>query len=65
MAITVSRRDRATPLVVSVLPAQRRFAVDVSSAITMQSSAFEIDSARSTTSCGRDVSLIRKLPPRC
>ena len=38
MAMTVSCRERATPLVVSVLPAQRRFAVEVSSAITTQSS---------------------------
>ena len=49
MAITVSRRERATPLVVSVLPAQRRFAFEVSSAITTQSSDFDSDSARSTT----------------
>ena len=38
IAITVSLREAATPLVVSVLPAQRRLAVEVSSAITTQSS---------------------------
>ena len=53
MAITVSRRERATPLVVSVLPAQRRLALEVSSAITTQSSDSDSASARSTISCGR------------
>ena len=51
-AITVSCRERETPLVVSVLPAQRRFAVELSSAITMQSSERAAASARSTVSCG-------------
>ncbi|HEX2313717.1 MAG TPA: hypothetical protein VHJ17_08295 [Thermomonospora sp.] len=51
-AITVSCRDRVTPLVVSVLPAHRRFAVLDSSAITTQSSARDSSSALSTLSCG-------------
>ena len=53
MAITVSRRERATPFVVSVFPAQRRFAVDVSSAMTTQSLLAETERACSTMSCGR------------
>ena len=52
MAMTVSCREPATPLVVSVLPAQRRLAVEVSSAITTQSSDLAAASARSTVSCG-------------
>ncbi len=52
MAITVSWRDRETPLVVRVLPAQRRFAVELSSAITMQSSDWAAARARSTMSWG-------------
>ena len=52
IAITVSWRDRETPLVVSVLPAQRRFAAEVSSAITMQSSDRAAASARSIMSWG-------------
>src|SRR5690606_38213008 len=51
-AMTVSLLDLVTPLVVSVLPAHRRFAVLDSSAITMQSSARDSSSARSTASCG-------------
>ena len=52
MAMTVSCREPATPLVVSVLPAHRRFAVEVSSAITTQSLDLAAASARSTVSCG-------------
>ena len=44
--MTVSCRDRETPLVVSVLPAQRRFADELSSAMTMQSSLRAAASAR-------------------
>src|ERR1039457_6010165 len=58
MAITVSWRDRDTPLVVSVLPAQRRFADEVSSAITTQSSHSATARARSIVFCG----LMRCLP---
>ena len=50
--MTVSWRERETPLVVSVFPAQRRFAEEVSSAITTQSSHRAAASARSTVSCG-------------
>ncbi len=52
MAMTVSCRVLDTPLVVSVLPAQRRLADEVSSAITTQSSQRAGRSARSTSSCG-------------
>ncbi len=52
VAITVSRRPRVTPLVVSALPAQRRFAVDSSSTSTTQPSARESSRACSTSSCG-------------
>src|ERR1700691_4679944 len=53
IAITVSERVAATPLVVSVLPAQRRFAVEDSSAMTTVSPpALAAASARSTVSCG-------------
>ena len=63
--ITVRLREAATPLVVSVLPAQRRFAVEVSSAITTQSPpGLASASARSTVSCGR-IWLMLPLPPRC
>ncbi len=50
--MTVSWRELDTPLVVSVLPAQRRLALEVSSAITTQSSDRLAASARSTASCG-------------
>ena len=50
--MTVSCRDRDTPLVVSELPAQRRLAVEPSSAMTMQSPALAAASARSTNSWG-------------
>ena len=60
IAMTVSWRDRATPLVVSEFAAQRRFAVEVSSAITMQSSHRAAASARSTVSCG-----VMRPPARC
>ncbi len=63
MAITVRRRERATPLVVSVLPAQRRFAVDVSSAITTQSEPVARERACSMMSWGRW--LLMPLPPPC
>ena len=46
--MTVSWRDRDTPLVVSEFAAQRRFAAEVSSAITTQSSHRAAASARST-----------------
>ena len=52
MAMTVSWRERDTPLVVSVLPAQRRLAAEVSSAITTQSSDRAAARARSTVSAG-------------
>jgi hypothetical protein len=50
MAMTVSWREADTPLVVSVLPAQRRLAAEVSSAITTQSSLRAAARARSTAS---------------
>ena len=62
MAITVSRRERATPFVVSVFPAQRRLAVDVSSAMTTQSPHVATERACSTMSCGR---WFMPLPPPC
>jgi hypothetical protein len=52
MAMTVSCREADTPLVVSVLPAQRRLAAEVSSAITTQSSLRAAARARSTASWG-------------
>ncbi len=58
IAMTVSCRDRDTPLVVSEFAAQRRFAEDVSSAITTQSSQRAAARARSTVSWGL------MLPPR-
>src|SRR5262249_55957418 len=58
IAMTVSCRDRDTPSVVSEFAAQRRFAEDVSSAITTQSSQRAAARARSTVSCGVT------LPPR-
>ena len=58
MAITVRLREAATPLVVSVLPAQRRFAVEASSAITTQSPpGLAAASARSTVSWGEALCL--------
>ena len=66
MAMTVSCREPATPLVVSVLPAHRRFAVEVSSAITTQSLDLAAARARSTVSCGEgpfDVVMPLLLPP--
>jgi hypothetical protein len=60
IAMTVSCRDRDTPFVVRVLPAQRRFAEDVSSARTTHSSHCAAASARSTDSCG-----VMRSPPRC
>ncbi len=70
VAITVRVRPRVTPLVVRVLPAQRRLASLLSSAITTQPSAVESSSARSASSCGRsaepvDAVLIGPPPPRC
>ena len=50
--MTVSWRELVTPLVVSVLPAQRRLADEVSSAITTQSSQRAACSACSTAACG-------------
>ena len=51
--ITVSDREAATPLVVSVLPAQRKLAVDDSSAITtVLPPGLAAARARSTVSCG-------------
>ncbi len=52
VAITVSVRPRVTPFVVRALPAQRRLALDSSSAITTQPSARDSSRARSTISCG-------------
>ncbi|GAA3108868.1 hypothetical protein GCM10020254_63540 [Streptomyces goshikiensis] len=52
VAMTVRVRPRVTPFVVSALPAQRRFAVDSSSAMTTQPSAVDSSRARSTISCG-------------
>ena len=52
MAMTVSWREADTPLVVSVLPAQRRLALEVSSAITTQLSLLAAARARSTVSWG-------------
>ena len=54
MAMTVSWRELDTPLVVSVLPAQRKLALEVSSAITTQSSDRLAARARSTASCGEN-----------
>ncbi len=70
IATTVSWRERDTPFVVSVFPAQRRFADEVSSAITTQSSHRAAASARSTVSCGPMPSwfpagAVMFLPPRC
>ena len=67
MAMTVSWRERDTPLVVSVLPAQRRLAAEVSSAITMQPSDRAAASARSTVSAGETALVMVMLPPlpRC
>ena len=50
MAITVSWRDADTPLVVSVFPAQRKLAAEVSSAMTTQSALRAAARARSTVS---------------
>ncbi len=52
IAMTVSWRDRVTPLVVSVLPAQRRLALLDSPAMTTQPFVRDRASARSTVSCG-------------
>ncbi len=52
VATTVRVRPRVTPFVVSALPAQRRLAVDCSSAMTTHPSARDSSRARSTTSCG-------------
>ena len=58
MEITVSEREVATPLVVSVFPAQRRLAVDDSSAMTTVSPPGRAAaSARSTVSCGVSIAL--------
>ena len=68
MAMTVSWRERDTPLVVSVLPAQRRLAAEVSSAITTQSSDRAAARARSTVSAGEiPVVVVLMMPPlpRC
>ncbi len=62
VAITVSRRPRVTPLVVRALAAQRRLAVDSSSAITTQPSARERPSASSTSSWGC-IAVISDPPP--
>ena len=65
MAMTVSWRERDTPLVVSVLPAQRRLALEVSSAITTQSSDRLTARARSTASCGENpLAAVTAGPPR-
>src|SRR6185437_7855657 len=61
IAITVSLREAEIPLVVSELRAQRRFADEVSSAITTQSSQVAAARARSTASCGC-ISVIRSSP---
>ena len=63
MAMTVSWRERDTPLVVSVLPAQRRLAAEVSSAITMQPSDRAAARARSTVSAGETALVMVMLPP--
>ena len=70
IATTVSWRERDTPFVVSVFPAQRRFADEVSSAITTQSSHRAAASARSTVSCGLmpcwfPAGAVMFPPPRC
>ena len=52
MAMTVSWREADTPLVVSVFPAQRKLAAEVSSAITTQSALRAAARARSTVSWG-------------
>lgn len=63
VATTVSVRPRVTPFVVSALPAQRRLAVDCSSAITTQPSARDSARARSTISCGLLVRALIDRPP--
>ncbi len=63
VAITVSVRPRVTPFVVSALPAQRRLAVECSSAITTQPSARDSASACSTISCGLWVRALIDRPP--
>ena len=52
-AITVTSTACITPLVVSVLLAQRRLALVESSTITMQCSEVELSRACSTSRCGR------------
>ena len=59
---TVTQRPCMTPLVVSVLLAQRRLALVSSRTIAMQSSAVEVASACSTSACG--VVVISCLPRR-
>jgi len=58
-------READTPLVVSVLPAQRRLAVEVSAAMTMQSSPRATCRARSTVSWGEYPELMRPPLLRC
>lgn len=63
VATTVSVRPRVTPLVVRALPAQRRLAVDRSSAMTTHPSARDSSRARSTISCGLFVRVLIDRPP--
>jgi hypothetical protein len=60
--MTVTEIPVITPLVVSVLLAQRRLALVASRTIAMQSSALEVARACSTSSCG--VTVISGLPRR-
>lgn len=61
VAITVRVRPRVTPFVVRELAAQRRLALDSSSAITTQPSARDSSRARSTISCGLVAALLALL----
>jgi hypothetical protein len=69
VAMTVSRRPRITPLVVSVFAAHRRLASLDSSASTRQPSVLDSCRARSTTSWAVTsvvvVVLIGRPPPGC
>jgi hypothetical protein len=60
--MTVTLMPCITPLVVSVLLAQRRLALVLSETMTMQSSAVEATKACSTSACG--VVFISSLPRR-
>jgi hypothetical protein len=60
--ITVTVRPAVTPFVVSVLFAQRRFAVEDSSTSTTAPSARESSSARSATTCAEFCPLTESAP---